>query len=210
MISGVPVLRKSTLYALILLFSATVHGEESNIHDDFSILASELAKISYSHAAFVEKKELAALNSPLILNGKLEYRANDYLVKQTLTPFAETYKIKGDLLIHEREHEDTITLDLNEYPALRGLFEAFRLTLAGDIKSLEKYYKIHFFNADQNSDYKSGDKQQWILSLIPLNDELADYVTRIKIQGRGTQIISIETIEPNGDKSLMTLMTAND
>jgi hypothetical protein len=46
----------------------------------------------------------------------------------------------------------------------------------------------------------------WVLRLTPRDAELGDYLNAVIIHGRESTIYSVETVEANGDRSVMTLI----
>jgi hypothetical protein len=89
---------------------------------------------------------------------------------------------------------------LFQFPALEAFIAALRGTLAGDVKTLKEYYEVDF----------SSDADQWTLQLEPKNDEMLLYVKTIHIHGRGDKVQQIDTLETNGDHSIMTMHRASD
>ena len=85
--------------------------------------------------------------------------------------------------------------DLNGYPQLRPFVEAIRATQAGDRATLERYYRLEF----------QGTAADWSLRLTPRDSQAAGYVTAIILRGRDGSIASMETLEPDGDRSLMSI-----
>lgn len=154
-----------------------------------------LATVKSLEAAFREEKTLAILQEPLITTGQLYYRAPAYLRKWTLRPQPEDYAADGDWLTLETPDGGRRDFNLNGYPQLRAFVEAVRATQAGDRATLERYYRLEF----------QGALAGWSLRLTPREPEAANYVTAIVMRGRGEWIDSVETLEPDGDRSVMTV-----
>lgn len=155
----------------------------------------QLAAVSTVEAAFREEKTLAMLQQPLVATGILYYRAPAFLRKKTLSPQAENYEADGDWLTVETPTAGRKQFDLNGYPQLRPLVEAIRATQAGDRATLARYYQLDF----------QGTPADWILKLTPRAPEATQYVAAIILRGRQQQILSVETLEPDGDRSLMMI-----
>jgi hypothetical protein len=75
------------------------------------------------------------------------------------------------------------------------LVEAIRATLAGDLRSLQRYYRIRV----------DGGAADWTLSLEPVDAQVSDYVSALVIRGRRDRVLSVETLEADGDRGLLTL-----
>ncbi len=154
-----------------------------------------LAEVPAVEAAFREEKTLAVLDAPLIATGVLYYRAPAYLRKRTLQPQPEDYAADGDWLTVETPNGGRQDFNLNGYPQLRPFVEAIRATQAGDRAALERYYRLEF----------QGTPAAWSLRLTPRDPMAATYVTAILVRGRDAWIDSVEMLEPDGDRSLMTV-----
>ena len=84
---------------------------------------------------------------------------------------------------------------VDQYPAIGAFVESIRATLAGDQKALEKYYRIEF----------AGNHDRWHLQLLPRDPDTLRMVNKIRMEGRGNQIDTIEIREANGNRSVMTV-----
>jgi hypothetical protein len=86
-------------------------------------------------------------------------------------------------------------LTLQNYPALWAFIESIRSTLAGDITTLNRYYHVTL----------EGRPKQWLLILRPLDGQIKNLVSEIRISGNLEQINIIETREAGGDYSVMNI-----
>ena len=155
----------------------------------------QLAAVPAVEATFQEQKTLALLREPLLSSGRLYYRAPNYLRKQTLQPQPEEYEVDDHWLMIETPSDGRRQFDLNGYPQLRPFVEAIRATLAGDQATLEQYYRLEF----------QGTTATWSLQLSPREPEFARFLSAIIIRGRAAWIDSMEMLEANGDRSLLTV-----
>jgi len=136
-------------------------------------LMTALAGVRESRAAFVEEKALAALTSPLVSRGTLLYAAPSRLEKRTEAPFAERVAVDGDRLTYERPAEGVSrTLSLDQTPELRGLVEAVRGTLAGDLAALRRHYSVGY----------EGTPDAWRLTLVPVDAKVRELQDFVKAQ----------------------------
>ena len=70
-----------------------------------------------------------------------------------------------------------------------------RATLAGDPATLERFYVPTL----------TGTAGDWSLQLEPRDPRLRKLLTLIRIQGDGTSIRTVETVEDDGDRTVMTI-----
>ena len=172
-------------------FAACSHADAQPL----SAVMHALAAVPTLHAEFREEKTLAVLKTPLITTGRLFYRAPDFLRKQTLQPQPEEYEADGPWLTLETATTGRRQFDLNGYPQLRPLVEAIRATQAGDLATLERYYHLDF----------SGTFADWSLRLTPKDEAAGHYISTIVLTGQRGRILRMETLEPQGDRSVMTI-----
>jgi len=158
-------------------------------------LMQALAAVKAKDATFREQKQLAILQQPLVTTGTLRYQAPAYVRKQTLQPHQEIYEIDEDWLTIETPTEGRRQFYLPGYPLLRAFAEAIRATLAGDLTALERHYQVQL----------QGQAAAWTLRLQPTGQEMAEHVGAIVIQGQHERVLSVETLETDGDRSLMTV-----
>ena len=163
-------------------------------------LMESLAAVKSVQATFREEKDLAILQQPMETTGILRYRAPSYLKKQTLTPQPESYEVDEEWLVIDSPTEGRRNVNLRGYPLIRALVEAIRGTLAGDLRTLERYYQIQL----------QGQPADWTLRLRPTDKELAEHVNAVIIQGQDNRVLKVETLETDGDRSIMTVEPKNE
>ncbi len=157
-------------------------------------LMREMSQVSESKGKFVERKYMAVLNRPLESSGTLLFRSPDYVEKHTLKPKIESVVLDhGVLTVENPARNFKRTVVVQEYPAVWALVESIRATLAGDLPSLTRFYKIEL----------EGESAHWKMRLLPLDAKTSAAVREILISGRGHRVDSFETVEPNGDHALM-------
>ncbi len=135
------------------------------------------------------------LDQPLQASGTLTFIAPDRLQKQTLAPAPSRLTVDGDHLTIVQPDGKTSDLSLSQFPEIGALVESIRATLAGDSATLTRYYTATL----------SGTADDWLLLLEPRDNRLRNFVTMIRIQGDGTLIRNIETVERDGDRTEMTI-----
>ena len=161
---------------------------------DVAQLMSDLAKHKGGKAKFVEKKTIALLDKPVVSTGEMSYIAPAYLEKRTLTPKPEILILDKDMLSIERDKQK-LSINLSNQPEALAFIDSIRGTLTGNRAALEKNYGL----------YLSGTSDKWVLTLLPSEQKIAALVLRIVVSGSKNQIRSIEYLQADGDRSLMTI-----
>ncbi|HUF80248.1 MAG TPA: LolA-related protein [Burkholderiales bacterium] len=159
-------------------------------------LMRDLAQVDSARARFVERKELAMLSAPLESSGTLVYTAPDRLEKRTLKPREENLLLEGErLTLESKARNQRRTFALREQPVIGAFVEGIRSTLAGDLATLRRYYRVSL----------EGSERQWRLMLEPVDPGMQNVISEIRIGGSGTWIDTIDIVESNGDRSVMTI-----
>ena len=181
------------LLASMLLFAATACFAAQ---PGFTLqqLMSLLAQRQQGEVQFTETDYLQVLDQPVKSSGVLVYRAPDHLEKRTLQPRKESMVLQGDELTVQRGHR-TYQMQVSAYPQAAPYVDAIRDTLAGNEAGLEKVFKVGF----------TGTRPAWKLQLVPLDKGAARKVRRVEIAGGEDVIHSVEILQADGDRSVMTL-----
>ena len=161
---------------------------------DVGQLMTDLARHKGGKAKFVEKKYISLLDKPVVSTGEMSYTAPDRLEKRTLTPKPETLLLDKEMLSIEREKQK-LTINLSNQPEALAFIDSIRGTLTGNRAALEKNYLLHL----------SGTHEKWVLTLLPSEQKIAALVQRIVVTGSKNQIRSIEYLQADGDRSVMTI-----
>jgi hypothetical protein len=162
--------------------------------DPLAALMQQLAARRHGHVSFTEVQHLAVLDRPLESSGELLYEAPDRLEKRILKPRPETLVLSHGVLSATRGHR-TRTLELAAWPQFAPLIECLRATLAGDRAALERSFSVQL----------EGDAAHWTLRLAPRDPEAARTVRAVLITGAGADLGSVEILEADGDRSLLTI-----
>jgi hypothetical protein len=157
-------------------------------------LMRHLAERRHGEVSFVEQHFLRLLKRPAESYGELTYDAPDRLEKRTVEPKPETLTLAGDVLTVARGGR-TRTLDLQAYPTLVPFIESIRATLAGDLPTLQRLFTVDF----------AGTLARWRLTLTPRDAQVAKTVSQVRIDGADRTLTTVEILEKDGDRSLMTL-----
>jgi len=178
--------------------SAAVAAESSDPAAwDVQRLMRELAQVKTANARFIERRHLAILTAPLESSGTLVYVAPDRLEKHTLRPRPESLVLeRNELTVESKERNQRRTLVLQDYPVIWAFVESIRSTLAGDLQTLSRFYRIGL----------EGSDDQWRLLLAPSEPKMQAMVREIRISGSKNRIRTIEILEAaEGDRSVMTI-----
>lgn len=192
-----------SILVTILLLAAMPSWAESVVREGPSAstwgiqqLMQSMAGIKSSRKKFTERKYMSVLTKPLESSGTLAYQAPARLEKHTLMPRDERLVLDhGIIVIESPAGQVRRTMMIDQYPAVGALVESIRATLAGDQKALERYYEPRL----------EGDAAHWRLQLLPLDAATREVVREIHIEGRDSQLGSIEILEASGDRSVMTV-----
>lgn len=181
------------IFTLILLFTSTV-CLAAQPGFTVSQLMSLLAQRKQGEVKFAETDYLQVLDRPVKSSGVLLYEAPDHLEKRTLEPRKESMILDGDQLTVQRGHR-THRIQVSAYPQAAPYVDAIRDTLAGNEAGLEKVFQVGF----------TGTRAAWKLELVPLDKDAARNVKRVEIDGGADVIHTVEILEADGDRSVMTL-----
>jgi Outer membrane lipoprotein carrier protein LolA-like len=157
-------------------------------------LMQGLAQRGAERSLFVEKKFIAILDRPLESSGELRYVPPDRLEKRTFKPKPESLVLDRDTLAIERGNQKH-ALRLQDHPEVAAFVESLRGTLAGDRKALERVYRLELH----------GNEERWTLVMYPSDAKLAAMVLRIDVTGTRDRVRSIEILQADGDRSVMTV-----
>lgn len=159
-------------------------------------LMRDLAQVKSARAKFVERKHVTLLNEPLESSGTLIYTAPGRLEKHTLAPRQESLVLEHDrLTLENKERGQRRTIALQDHTVVRAFVESIRSTLAGDLATLNRFYQVTL----------DGSERQWRLTLKPVEPDVQNVVSEIRIGGSRNRVNTIEIIETQGDRSVMTI-----
>jgi outer membrane lipoprotein-sorting protein len=161
---------------------------------DVGQLMNDLARHPGGKARFVEKKYISLLDKPVVSTGEMSYTAPDRLEKRTLTPKPELLRLDKDMLSIERDKQK-LTINLSNQPEALAFIDSIRGTLTGNRAALEKNYFLSL----------AGTQDKWVLTLLPSEQKIAALVLRIVVMGNKNQIRSIEYLQADGDRSVMSI-----
>jgi hypothetical protein len=84
---------------------------------------------------------------------------------------------------------------LSAHPEIGAFVESIRATLAGDLPTLSRFYRITL----------EGGPEEWHLRLEPTDEKMREMVRSIHIDGSGRSVRGVEILEADGGRSVMTI-----
>ncbi len=181
--------------ALGLLLCGPVLAAEPPAALSLPDLFARLAAQPDLRARFVETKTLAVLDTPLHIEGTVEFRKPAYLAKHVVKPAPEDYIIDGGTVTVSKPTEgQRLELALADYPALEAFAESLRAPLAGDLAALSRHWRPSL----------GGSRKHWLLALAPIRPELTAVVRVVRLQGQEDRLLRMEIDEANGDTSSLS------
>jgi hypothetical protein len=180
----------ATLWAASTLLPPIACGASEELEEVMRLMAAR----RHGEVDFIEQHFLAVLKRPVESSGIMIYDAPNRLEKRTEEPRPETLLLDGDVLTVRRGGQ-TRVLDLKAYPTLLPLVDSMRATLAGDSRALERAFSVEF----------TGSLQHWMLTLAPRDARVARKISKVRIEGVRDNLVTVEILQTDGDRSLMTL-----
>ncbi len=163
-------------------------------HWGIANLMQALAAVKHLEADFREEKALGVLDRTLVSTGGMRYDAPAALTIALDAPHAETLRFDAERLTIDDPDEGRQTIALATFPPLEVFARSLLATFAGDLATLERYYRVSF----------AGAPNDWRLTLEPRDGDIARHVVAITIDGRANYVRRIEKIEQGGDRTLTT------
>jgi len=182
-------LRQSLVVIIFVVISAP------SLAWDLTDLMTTLSRNPGGKATFTEKRTLSVLDKPLIMSGELLYAPPNYLEKKTTSPKGEIFILDGDRLQYESQGKK-FSININSQPELVAFVDSIRGTLSGNKVRLEENFSLTL----------SGNQKKWSLSLLPNDQQIAKFVTKITVSGHDNKVLQIEYLQADGDRSVMNIV----
>jgi len=136
------------------------------------------------------------LTTPIKKSGRLSYTAPSRFEKHIVSPTEESFVIDEDTVQYNNITQGVSqTLSLQDVPPLQVLITGLRSIFSGDLITLQRFYQTEL----------NGTRHQWVLTMVPLDEEIQESVLFIRLRGIKIQIKEIEIQESNGDNSTLFL-----
>lgn len=164
---------------------------------EVSEVMTALANARPTTARFTERRWVAVLDRPIDSAGELSFEAPDRFVKRTLRPKPETLSVEGSTVRVERNGRTT-TFDTSTMPQIAAIVTAVRGTLTGDRRAIERAFALS----------ATGSREAWTLALLPSDPAIGAAIAHIRIVGERAVVRSIEIVQADGDRSVMSIDAA--
>ncbi|MBL9079719.1 MAG: outer membrane lipoprotein carrier protein LolA [Planctomycetes bacterium] len=173
---------------------------------DAAALFARLGAVTGLEATFEEQKHLALLAVPLQSKGRLYFHRPDpkgpgWLVREVTAPEPQSVRITPrELRLENRDGVEVI--DLARSDKVRTFVQSLVHVFAGDEAALRKSYDVVYAPVPD-------DAAAWTLQLTPRAAPLDKLLRQLRLVGRGEAVERIEVLEPNGDRTVTRITTAN-
>ncbi len=88
------------------------------------------------------------------------------------------------------------SISLASYPEVAAFTDSIRATLAGDLATLARSYRVAV----------DGTHARWRLTLLPSDPKIASVISRVTVDGHDDRIDGFEVLQADGDRSVTTLV----
>lgn len=174
----------------LFLLSSNIHAQIETDQISLDELMQFMAKHKEIYATFVESKYIKGVDTPLESSGDLMFIAPSTMVRNTLQPKPEMFKLTGNTITVERMGKKH-SLQIDDYPEISLHFEGVRALLAGDTERLTHLYSVKI----------TGTFTDWKLVLNPLRQGTA--LKSLNLNGSYNSVKSVEVHLEDGDYSIM-------
>jgi len=174
-------------------------GPVSESPDGLEELMALFAESGGVRAEFTENRYLSILTEPIETSGVLYFSPPAYLARYTVQPDKSSIVTNGKQ-VALRDTIGTRTIDLGSSDLARELVSSFAVLLSGDFAALTAHYDAEFYFEEEHG---SPMTSVWTLDLKPRSAEIRDLIQRTRVRGRKNRLTSMETLEKNGDRTLM-------
>lgn len=164
-------------------------------------LFQRFARMAGLEVAFTEQKQVALLAVPMESSGKLFFLPPAHLCRLVEKPSPSMVVITPDEL-RMQDKDKTEVVDLRRNDKLRAFITALVQVFAGDEAALQRSFTV---------DYALDPKlpRAWRLSLLPRGKPLDQMLQSMVLVGEGEAVQRIEWTEPNGDRTVTTVVSAD-
>jgi outer membrane lipoprotein-sorting protein len=161
---------------------------------DVRDLMGWLATTQEGRATFVEERFVGGFDNALITSGELYFKAPNIFERRTLKPSTESMLVNGNAMVLQRGSQKR-SMNLDAVPEAAAIVGAVRGTLTGDASALDKHFRLGL----------TGKPEQWLLDLLPRDEQLAANVRTIQMRGTRGVVTSVEVWFASGDRSAMKI-----
>lgn len=171
------------------------HGVEQSAPASFEALMAHFASSGGIRAEFEETRRITILEDPILSRGTLYFAPPRRLARVTTSPGSSTIVVQGArvVMVDETGRRE---MDLSSSDVASTIIGNLMVLLRGDVDRIRERYS-HRYRADHAS---------WLLVLEPLDEGLGSVIERIRLSGRGRALVSMETVESNGDRTTLAFL----
>ena len=182
------------LGAAILLAALLIGAPGASSTELSEIL--EISRVSPpARVAFREERHNPMFESPLLLEGYLEYLGPGMLGKVIESPFQEAFSIEGGEISMIRDGE-TRRLPVRRSKALETMLSAFEALLSGDAGRLETVFDCQI----------SGDASEWTIDLQPKSRRVSKHLSSLRLSGDDAGVNKILINLSDGEWHVMNIL----
>ncbi len=152
-----------------------------------------LAQNGGVEARFHESRQIAILSEPIESAGMLYFAPPDWLARHVTEPGESRVVVRDDRVTF-RDETGQQTLELGSSEVARALVGHTTLLMRGDLEALIAQYEVNF----------GVEGDLWTLDLEPRSRVVRRIMQRLRVQGRGGELVRMESTETSGDITLTT------
>lgn len=178
-------MRCAALLLLLLLSLGAAQAE-----DFASEVRARLGSPELVRGQFEQKKQITALERPLLSSGDFLVARNRGVIWRTQKPFAQTLRLSRSEIVQEQDGQVRLRLSSEREPGVKAINQVLFALFAGDLGALEKSFSV------------SGKTEgpQWRAALHPTSSSLVQMFKEIRIEG-ASHVQRVEILEANGDRT---------
>ena len=176
--------------ALGLVFGTTATAMPARAADPLSEVGHLLTTHSRLCADFTQSKVLRALVRPLIMQGRIDFRADKGILWTVRAPFPAQYLITNNALINLDDSGRAEHISFDQSPVLRILSHLFIALFTGKLSALRNNFKIE----------TQLDSTSWKLTLSPKDAVFSAIIAQVRAEG-GQFVDELHIVEGHGDRT---------
>lgn len=193
--------RRSVLRVLFGAFAGyawPAHGQVAELDKLFALFAGQGER----RKAFVERRHSVLFRNPPETRGTLHFKPPALLERDVTSPRREYVRIDAETVSLRTQGDDGKMIErkasLATIPQLASLVLTIRATLAGDLATLRKMYRVQM----------TAPLPRWRVDLSPIDEPVAGAVSAISMSGNGGEVERIQFTETTGDRTELLLSPA--
>lgn len=191
--------RRRFLRVLLGMLAASTGGSSLAQVEDLDKLFALFAAQGERRKAFVERRHSVLFRNPPEARGTLYFKPPAVLEREVTSPRREKVRIDAETVTLWTDGEGGKVIErkasLATIPQLANLVLTIRATLAGDLATLRKMYRIALL----------APLPRWRVELTPIEDPAGAAVSVIVMSGIGGEVERIQFTETSGDRTELLL-----